>query len=367
MSGSIITRAILAILMIGLVLFTPAGVEAQEPVVRAVLFHSPSCSHCKTVIEEVLPPLQEEFGDKLVILMVDTSTDAGFGLYATMQKVYKPGEGRKGVPSLIVGDVLLVGSREIPAEFPGIIEGGLEGAGIDWPDLPGLEKYLTGNPVVEQETGGQELQHGKNELDLDKIVALVMLVVLVFTLIANGYRVWTRRRVLRLAPAIKNNPGRQNWIIPVLSIIGFYIAWYLANKEITQTSVACGPLGGCDTVQNSEYAIFFGLPMGVWGMLAYALILFFWGLVEFGVRSPGKSNPVGLLERLTPLVKLAMMAFSLFCVAFSIYLTILEAFVINATCTWCIGSAGVSAAINWAVMFDRTWLPGMATEKASQG
>jgi uncharacterized membrane protein len=346
-------RTFLLLLTIGWILVAPAGVQAREPVVHAVLFHSPSCSHCKIVIEEILPPLQEKYGSQLVILMVDASTDAGIELYYTMQDVYQPEEGRRGVPALIVGDVLLVGSKEIPSEFPAIIKSGLDNDGIDWPDLPGLENFVTDLPAVEQETSGQSSGQETVGLDLDNIVALVTLILLVATLIVNGYRMWMRRGGLIVPPA----KDKLNWIIPVLSVIGFYIAWYLANKEINNASVACGPLGGCDTVQNSEFAIFLGLPMGVWGMLAYVFILVLWGLVAFGLRAPGKSNPGGFFKRLVVLVKPTMVAFSFFCVAFSVYLTVLEAFVIKATCTWCIGSAIVSTAINWAVILDSAWLP----------
>jgi uncharacterized membrane protein len=313
------------------------------------------------VIKEVLPPLQEQYGNQLSILMVDTSTDAGIELYNAMQDEYKPQEGRRGVPSLIVGDVLLVGSREIPTEFPGIIENGLDNGGIDWPDLPGMESFLSDMPGMNQEMA-ESVEHDSGGLDLDKIVAIAMLFVLVVSLIVNGYRVWVRRRGLTLTPAIQ--PSQRNWIIPVLCVIGFYIAWYLANKEITNMSVACGPLGGCDTVQNSEYVIFIGLPMGVWGMLAYAFLFTLWGLLTFGVRSFG-SNPGGIVERLRLLVKPVMIAFSFFCVAFSIFLTVLEAFVIQATCTWCIGSAMVSTAINWAIILDKTLLPKVLQEKAN--
>jgi hypothetical protein len=44
----------------------------------------------------------------------------------------------QGVPRLIVGDRFMVGSLQIPQEFPGIVEQGLASGGIDWPAIPGL-------------------------------------------------------------------------------------------------------------------------------------------------------------------------------------------------------------------------------------
>jgi hypothetical protein len=38
---------------------------------------------------------------------------------------------------------LLIGSGQIPAEFPGMIDGGLASGGVDWPDFPGLAEAIT--------------------------------------------------------------------------------------------------------------------------------------------------------------------------------------------------------------------------------
>ena len=49
-------------------------------------------------------------------------------------------------PRLVVGDRYLIGSGEIPDEFPGIVEAGLAGGGIDWPGIPGMAEALAGDP-----------------------------------------------------------------------------------------------------------------------------------------------------------------------------------------------------------------------------
>ncbi len=50
------------------------------------------------------------------------------------------------MPRLVVGDRYLIGSGEIPDEFPGIVEEGLAGGGIDWPNLPGIDEALAAIP-----------------------------------------------------------------------------------------------------------------------------------------------------------------------------------------------------------------------------
>ncbi len=51
-------------------------------------------------------------------------------------------ENRLGVPALIVGEMVMVGSLEIPTLFPEIISAGLQAGGIPWPTIPGLEEII---------------------------------------------------------------------------------------------------------------------------------------------------------------------------------------------------------------------------------
>ena len=333
----------LLVLIVALVLPSPALAQEGESVVRAILFHSPTCGHCKTVIEEVLPPLQEEHGSALEMLLVDSSTEKGSDLYLAMQDAFQPSDERRGVPSLVVGDELLVGSAEIPDLFPDIIKAGLAAGGIEWPALPGLESFIDG---VQPEPAAVE-----EGLDLDAVVAWVTLVVLVVTLVYCGLRVWRYREAWFNAVSPANLHAGPTVIVAVLCVVGLFIAGYLSYIELTQSSTVCGPLGGCDIVQESRFAIFLGIPMGIWGVGAYVFMLGWWWLGEFGAKAPsGVSNMVRWARP-------ALLLYSLFTVLFSIYLTCLEIFVIQATCSWCIGSAVTTAVICWILTQDRAWLP----------
>jgi hypothetical protein len=114
------------------------GEGGEKPVVHAVLFYSPTCPHCHTVITEVLPPLQEKYGDQLQIGGADTSTPEGQALYQAAREHFQIPDERRGVPTLIIGDVVLVGGAEIPDQLPSLIKEGLDAGGVDWPAIPGL-------------------------------------------------------------------------------------------------------------------------------------------------------------------------------------------------------------------------------------
>lgn len=117
------------------------GAQAQQPVVYAVLFFSPSCGHCHYVITEVLPPLQAEYGEQLQLLYVDVSQPQGSTLfYAAFDALNVPEDRRGYVPTLAIGTTALVGGSDIPEQLPGLIQQGIAAGGIDLPAIPGLRE-----------------------------------------------------------------------------------------------------------------------------------------------------------------------------------------------------------------------------------
>lgn len=46
-----------------------------EAVVHVVMFWMATCPHCHTVLEEVLPPLQQKYGEQLELLLVEIKSE----------------------------------------------------------------------------------------------------------------------------------------------------------------------------------------------------------------------------------------------------------------------------------------------------
>jgi uncharacterized membrane protein/thiol-disulfide isomerase/thioredoxin len=320
------------------ILFPTSLAFGQQPVIRAVLFYSPTCPNCHIVIDEVLPPLVEQYPDQLDIVGIDVSHPVGGNLYQTAIAKFNIPTDRLGVPTLIVGQEVLVGSYEIPEKFPAIIQAGLAGGGIDWPAIPDLNRILAaqenGQPGTMLSTASQApASNGKPEFvsrflrdplanSISVIVLIGMLASCLIVLI--NYLQGPERKFIS-SPA---------WVIPVLAIIGAAVAFYLSYIEISNTEAVCGPVGNCNSVQQSPYAKLFGLlPIGALGFVGYAAILVSWLLQTYGPHSRRKFFTIAVW---------GMAWLGMF---FSIYLTFLEPFVIGATCAWCITSALVMTAI----------------------
>ncbi len=103
-------RAILLILALLMMTFS---VSAQQPIVRGVFFYSPTCGHCHEVITNHWPGIAEQFGDQLQIMFVDVSTQGGSAIMVRTTRTL--GIDSNGVPMLIIGDEVMIGSADIPA------------------------------------------------------------------------------------------------------------------------------------------------------------------------------------------------------------------------------------------------------------
>jgi uncharacterized membrane protein len=352
------------VLLIKLTISIPQ-VQAQSAVVNAILFYSPSCPHCQTVIQEHLPPLLEKYGSQLYIVGINVSIQQGQDLYQSAVNRFQIPEDKLGVPSLIVGDTVLVGSVEIPEQFPGIIENGLAHGGISMPDIPGLQEALAESREASPNDAGRgasqnsdqsypesqvgvEISNGETNVgtgggpnhnstvdlsgerlsvvdrfksDLSgNILSLFVLLGMIGSIISVGVNFSSSR---------KSHLGSwPEWAVPLLAAIGMGISLYMSYVEITQIEAICGPVGNCNAVQQSTYARLFGvLPVGVLGVVGYMLIGITWLLQKLGPEKWRKG------------LALILWGMALAGVFFSIYLTFLEPFVIGATCAWCIASA----------------------------
>ena len=317
-------------------LFAPIGsVRAQtEPVVRAVLFYSPTCPHCEQVINETLPPLIQKYGDQLQIIGVNVADEQGQTLFLAAIDQFKLEQA--GVPFLVIGDKYLMGSADIPEQLPALIETYLTQGGVDFPDIPGLREAMAATEDPAQQTApmaGPTLPETPTSLtwqqkfDQDKSGNTLAVVVLAGMI---GAVLWTIIQLQQKKKKTKTNAAKNNrdWIIPALCLVGFGVAGYLAYVETAQVAAICGPVGDCNTVQQSEYARLFGiLPVGVMGLAGYVGIMAAWLTARY---TKGK---------FVDLANLSMFGMAVFGVLFSIYLTFLEPFVIGATCAWCLTSA----------------------------
>lgn len=111
-------------------------------------------------------------------------------------------------------------------------------------------------------------------------------------------------RALRLAAALA-------------AAAGVAVAGYLTWAHYADAAVVCVTGGGCETVQESSYAEIAGVPVALIGLLGYAAVL-------------------ALIAWDAPIARLAAATLAFVGLVFSGYLLVVQVFVIDALCTWCV-------------------------------
>lgn len=121
-------------------------------------------------------------------------------------------------------------------------------------------------------------------------------------------------------------------LILLLSLAGLSDSVYLAQHELAGAPLLCNiqNLTGCNVVAQSPYSKLLGIPLAEYGVLFYTIV-FILALLELIIFDQ-------LLRRvLQGLALLGLLA--------SLCFTLLQVFVINALCVYCLGSAVISLLI----------------------
>jgi uncharacterized membrane protein len=253
-----------------------------------------------------------QYGEQLDLQLIEVLTTEDVERLYQIGAAFDLEQEEVGVPLVIIADQVLVGDQQIPAELPGLIERYLSEGGTVAPDL---EKLIAGTADMAVKTETQN-----DGMIVAWGVLIGMFVAVVFAAVILGLALQGKQ----LLPI----PAWLDLAFPLLGVIGMGVALYLLYVETTSAQAICGPLGDCNAVQDSPYALIFGvLPVGMAGVLGYLAILgaWFWG----------KGSSAGLGSY----VPVALLGLSAFGTLYSIYLTYLEIFVIHAVCMWCITSA----------------------------
>lgn len=102
----------------------------------------------------------------------------------------------------------------------------------------------------------------------------------------------------------------------VVSVAGVAVAAYLTYVHYQPDSLICTGGGGCEKVQDSTYSVLAGIPVAVLGLGTWlaALALAVWD---------------------SELARTLLAALAVIALAFALYLVVLQLFVIDAICVWC--------------------------------
>lgn len=148
-------------------------------------------------------------------------------------------------------------------------------------------------------------------------------------------------------------PWIHRWSRPIMGAIavaGAIGTGYLTIVKLTGGSAAC-PTEGCERVLSSPYATVFGLPLTLFGFLAYFGMAVF-ALAPLAINESARKELRSQIENWTWWL-LFFGATSM--MIFSGYLMYLLAFEIKTVCFYCVGSALFSLSLFVLTLLGRSW------------
>jgi len=378
----------MSLLLIGLLMSSFISTAQTDGKVYAVLFFSPTCPHCHELILENLPPIQEQFGDQLIVLFVDVSTQGGSELAQSAYAHYNISRDDWVVPMMVVNEQVLIGGSEIPSQLPLITQAGLEAGGIAVPSFPlmqsAFEEWQLQNPDASNTalTAVDSTAPITKSFNQDPLASIITIVILIGLIVSSIGLVMTRRSgfplvvpqiaiviatlvalfigititlgeqydtiampiarltfiVMLIAILVAIAGHRVQVTVSLVTFVGVIVSAYMAYVEITANPAVCGVIGDCNAVQQSEYASLMGVPIGAIGVVGY-LTMF---IISISLNR--------VLPKYRSLLLFALKVLVGGSAVFTIYLTFLEPFVIGAVCAWCLLSSLIILNLLWLVI-----------------
>ncbi|NJP04245.1 MAG: vitamin K epoxide reductase family protein [Chloroflexaceae bacterium] len=136
----------------------------------------------------------------------------------------------------------------------------------------------------------------------------------------------------------------------VLALISMFNAGYLQLSRMKMSDLVCPVGGGCETVQISPWSTIppgSGIPISLIGLLGSTLLF----VLLLRALQTDSLGPLPLPPTLLLISSIG--------VCFSLYLTVVQLFVIQAVCFWCALSALLELGMLGAIVLDwRAWRRG---------
>ncbi|MBD3881575.1 vitamin K epoxide reductase family protein [Phormidium tenue FACHB-886] len=149
---------------------------------------------------------------------------------------------------------------------------------------------------------------------------------------------------------------RSRLLIAAVAVLGMLNTGYLTANKLFAGEAAC-PTSGCEQVLSSPYATVFGLPLALFGFLAYLAIAAF-ALVPLAINPEKERQQRSTLENQTWLLlfagSTAMLVFSSY-LMYIMFSEFVSKFGAGGVCYYCVASALFALTLFVLTLLGRDW------------
>jgi len=130
------------------------GLPCDPSAVHGLYFYSTDCPHCMAVLEELMRPMENEFGTKLDIRLVEIDYAENYELLIRTEERFGVQAEDRAIPTLIIDSEVYIGETAIRDNLRQVVEDGIKNGGIGWPDIPDFDSGL----IISEENAGMGVE-----------------------------------------------------------------------------------------------------------------------------------------------------------------------------------------------------------------
>ena len=121
--------------------------------VQVLYFYSNSCSHCLTVIEEIVNPLISQYPGMVDFRLLELGERTNYEALMTIEDKLQTSLDNRDLPVVVVGNQILTGEEENRSDLRRLVETGIEGDPILLPVIQGVDfnQLITSTPQPAEE------------------------------------------------------------------------------------------------------------------------------------------------------------------------------------------------------------------------
>jgi cytochrome c biogenesis protein CcdA len=137
---------------INLTPMAPAGPQTgqsmDETKNQIFFFYAKSCSHCQAIYNDILSPFIDSNKDQVQLWALAVDNPANYEALIEIEEEYNVQSADRGLPTILIGDHLLIGEEQCLSELPDVLNNLLGQSEIILPIAPGVDITTLNNEAV---------------------------------------------------------------------------------------------------------------------------------------------------------------------------------------------------------------------------
>ncbi|MFZ3071338.1 MAG: cytochrome c biogenesis protein CcdA [Anaerolineaceae bacterium] len=138
------------------------GVSAPTPdlsnaKVHGYFFYSNTCSHCLEILDEIVEPLEQQYPGLIDLRLLELGNPDYYRAMLAVEESFNIQAQDRGLPTVVLGDQILIGEIPNKENLKATIEAGLTGEGTVFPTIEGVDPDLMISIPVDQTQPTEEV------------------------------------------------------------------------------------------------------------------------------------------------------------------------------------------------------------------